>query len=230
MKHDRIETREELSWSDRVILEGIHPSAPAAIKNFWYKAKTAGPDECWVWHGMRDRYGYGRVSIPMPNRDGKTRILVGAHRVSQMLNSGEPIPPGMIVLHSCDNPPCVNPAHLRVGTHLDNAADKFSRGREVPAPTHCPRGHPYTDENTTLKVRHDRAKPRVSRACRECGRERTRAISARNSSAVQNAKTLLAALEWLARDADQWSGQVEPPLPALANAWAVIDSIKGDVR
>ncbi len=66
--------------------------------------------------------GYGQFYWP----GGKA---VGAHRYSWILHNGREIPPGMQVMHSCDNPPCVNPAHLRVGTCADNMQDKATKGR-----------------------------------------------------------------------------------------------------
>jgi len=87
---------------------------------FWAKVDRRGPDECWEWTGARYPAGYGRAV-----RDGR---VVVAHRRAYEYAVG-PIPDGMDLLHSCDNPPCVNPAHLRPGTDADNARDKVERGR-----------------------------------------------------------------------------------------------------
>lgn len=81
----------------------------------------AGPDACWVWRGPCSRRGgYGLVHIK--------GVIHKAHRLAWELTHG-PIPDGLHVLHSCDNPPCCNPAHLRLGTHAENMADKAARGR-----------------------------------------------------------------------------------------------------
>ena len=75
---------------------------------------------CWVWAGARDAHGYGMLSI-----NNNTRR---AHRVAYEAFCEE-IPQGMVICHSCDNPSCINPAHLRVGTQADNVADREARGR-----------------------------------------------------------------------------------------------------
>ena len=80
----------------------------------------AGEDECWPWGGTRTLQGYGQIGI-----DNK---LVRAHRISYEIAKGK-IPDGLIIRHTCDNPPCVNPNHLLAGTHKDNARDAVERGR-----------------------------------------------------------------------------------------------------
>lgn len=77
---------------------------------------------CWLWTGHRGRFGHGRFRE-------KGRWLI-AHRRAYELFVG-PIPDGLIVRHSCDVPPCVNPAHLLAGTHADNARDCVERGRKA---------------------------------------------------------------------------------------------------
>lgn len=75
---------------------------------------------CWLWTGARNDFGYGLLVWG----DHQTR----AHRVSYEIHVG-PVNPDDVVRHDCDNPPCVNPEHLQVGTHADNVNDKVSRGR-----------------------------------------------------------------------------------------------------
>jgi hypothetical protein len=86
----------------------------------WEKVDVRGPDECWPWTGARFVQGYGKLV-----RTGRT---LRASRVIFELAKG-PIPKGLNVLHTCDNPPCCNPAHLYAGTKRDNARDRADRGR-----------------------------------------------------------------------------------------------------
>lgn len=79
-------------------------------------------DACWPWQGAHHTQGYGRC---WDTRIGKIRY---AHRLVYELLRG-PIPDGLDILHSCDNPPCVNPAHLRIGTHRENMIEKVEKGR-----------------------------------------------------------------------------------------------------
>lgn len=78
---------------------------------------------CWLWTGASKELGYGVIGLGH-REDG----IAKAHRVAYQLYKGD-IPQGMNVLHSCDLPCCVNPAHLRLGTLSDNARDCVSRGR-----------------------------------------------------------------------------------------------------
>lgn len=99
------------------------------IERFWSKVvKSENDDSCWNWLAVPDRKGYGRFSIGGSRKNGGT--IMFAHRVSWELAYGE-IPDGLEVLHTCDNPPCVNPNHLFVGTQADNMRDMVAKGRST---------------------------------------------------------------------------------------------------
>ena len=92
---------------------------------FWAKVdKSAGPSGCWLYMGFRKWDGYGWLQRYV---GGKPRSLT-AHRYAWILTHGEP-EKGLSIMHECDNPPCCNPAHLRLGTHKDNMADCRRKGR-----------------------------------------------------------------------------------------------------
>ena len=88
--------------------------------DFWEAVAIKGPDECWNWQGAVTSRGYGCVRV-----DNKT---VGAHRRAYEVSKG-PIADGMVICHQCDNKLCCNPAHLWLGTHLDNAMDYNDKGK-----------------------------------------------------------------------------------------------------
>ena len=77
---------------------------------------------CWLWEGSVHGKGYGHIWYNGSNRK--------AHRVSYEVYTGE-IPSGMVVMHKCDNPSCVNPSHLSLGTNQDNMDDRNNKGRQA---------------------------------------------------------------------------------------------------
>ena len=118
--------------------------------------------DCIRWQGHKNTKGYGEVT-----RRGK-RMAV--HRWVYAIKIG-PIPPGMLVCHSCDVRDCCFEGHLFLGTEADNNRDAGNKGRHHNSvKTHCPRGHEYSFENTKLKV----TATTVMRECKECVRLRLR--------------------------------------------------------
>lgn len=101
------------------------------LERFFSKIETPdGERGCWLWTGCIGSDGYGRV-----RRKGKTH---SAHRYAYRLFKGE-VPEGLCVLHACDEPKCVNPTHLFLGTKKDNSRDMLRKGRHANALPHLSR-------------------------------------------------------------------------------------------
>jgi HNH endonuclease len=115
---------------------------------------------CWEFTGYLDPKGYGRFYY-----DGRCH---GAHRVAYVLAYG-PIPPGLVVDHTCSNPSCVRYEHLQVVTVAEN--NRLAAERR----THCKNGHPWDERNTYW---HKEGK----RNCRRCNAEAVRRYSARKAA------------------------------------------------
>lgn len=97
-------------------------------ERFWARVdKSGGRDACWPWTATRLPQGYGLVQCTFAG----LKYPAGTHRVAYWLTHGGTFPKDPVcVLHSCDNPSCCNPKHLRLGDRLENMADKMARGRQ----------------------------------------------------------------------------------------------------
>lgn len=112
-------------------------------ERFWVQVRRG--DECWLWLGRCDEKGYGRLGFG--GRAGQR-----AHRVAWLLVNGE-IPAGQCVLHRCDNPSCVRPDHLFLGTQLANVADRDAKRRGVAPPS---RAKLTVEQVRTIRAEYER--------------------------------------------------------------------------
>lgn len=93
------------------------------IGRFWRKVGRGDPAACWPWLVYTNRDGHGQFRV-----GGRTVL---AHRLAYWLGGRGELPPGAVIRHLCNNPACCNPAHLAVGTHADNVADRVAAGRSA---------------------------------------------------------------------------------------------------
>jgi hypothetical protein len=137
-------------------------------ERFWAKVEKRGPDDCWEWTAVRSRAGYGRFCINYQTHP--------AGRIAWALVHDGYWPDGMLACHTCDNPPCRNPAHIFPGTLRDNQLDAMQKGRWQPyvrAPrTHCDEGHALSGDNLT-----------ASGHCKACRRDYKREWARRVAAA-----------------------------------------------
>lgn len=132
------------------------------IERFMRFVDKHGPDDCWPWLGSR-RNGYGTFSL-------RNRDMVATHVALAI--DGRPRPSSdHEACHSCDNPPCVNPAHLWWGTRIENLQDCAAKKRHgLSRRAACSRGHVFPE---------DAFVPGIGRRCAICARIRNRAYRAR---------------------------------------------------
>ncbi len=96
------------------------------LSRFESKFEKCGDDECWEWLGSKNQRGYGFFNMRI---GGVSTNTYSAHRLSWAIANNQDIPPKKMICHHCDNPSCVNPRHLYIGTGFDNNTDTVKRGR-----------------------------------------------------------------------------------------------------
>ncbi len=111
--------------------------------------KRGAPTQCWLWEGFTTVYGYGQLAAG-PKGGG----TVLAHRAAWESHHGRDIPKGMVIMHSCDTPACVNPAHLILGTQRENMKDMHAKKRHVVP--HARGTEHHSCRFTEIDVRHIR--------------------------------------------------------------------------
>lgn len=132
------------------------------VERFWSKVDRRGDEECWPWLGSCTEKGYGQMAdgdlaVPRPRKVLASHIALAI--------AGRPRPSLIhIAMHSCDNPPCVNPAHLRWGSQADNIADMFAKGRgHLPTPANPAFGERHHGHKLTAEtVRYIRASSKTT--------------------------------------------------------------------
>lgn len=140
-----------------------------------FRAKVTPDGECVRWIGARDTWGYGNFHVNTPAGPR----TVKAHQAAYLIAVGE-LPAGKYLLHACDHPWCVNPAHLRPGTNSENIREAYARNgflNQNSRKTHCKNGHPFDEANTCRSRGH--------RECRACRRRQSLAYRRRRTGGAK---------------------------------------------
>lgn len=146
---------------------------PSDIERFLVKVEKIPFHSCWEWGAGKYKRGYGLFVLKRKNRP--------AHRISWIIHKGQ-IPNGLFVCHKCDNPGCVNPSHLFLGTQTDNMKDMHSKKRHRwSKATTCVNGHKRTEENTRIITKKNGNK---FRSCSICRAESSRKYKAKMGAII----------------------------------------------
>jgi hypothetical protein len=145
-------------------------TTPKRISAFWSKVNKNGPipaynpslGQCWLWMGALDRDGYGQLTTPRTKDSPASSIR--AHRLAYELTVG-PFPAGLHSDHLCRTRNCVRPSHIEPVTPKENTLRGECPSSRNARKTHCKRGHPFDETNTSYTAE------RNERRCRACGRE-----------------------------------------------------------
>lgn len=143
-------------------------------ERFWPRVEPI-PEErgCWEWIGNCHKPRTSYLEYGLLEFQGRSLL---AHRASWLLHFG-PIPDGLCVLHRCDNPRCVNPSHLFLGSRADNCYDMWGKGRGRPneLKAHCKNGHPI---DGVVRRKSGPRSGAIQRRCNTCNREAARRFRA----------------------------------------------------
>lgn len=147
-----------------------HHNTPDRNQMFWLLVDRKSENECWPWLGHRDEeWGYGKLHYQQRSQK--------AHRIAYLLTYGE-LPANLLVCHTCDNPPCCNPSHLFLGTHLDNARDRDMKNRQAES---------HGEFNSAAKLNENQVKEMrmlFEQGTRQCDLVKTFGLSKAQVSAI----------------------------------------------